>query len=262
MMVRFDYNNKTFVPTEEPVVVKLGQINGSQAGAIRQEFDQYAQQRRSEQQFLVPALVPLDGVRGMISLIPIMGEEPDSSLTKLKWGEKLVLFKEAKLASSKFGTIRLHPTFKPFLINALRIESNKSLHKTHAVIVDMTMGFRLVEIKSLDEFRVVATSEALQIFRQNPNIPAQVVDSFATNYLDLESSPMLLASRKMYPRNALLVIFFCCKRTGVVFVLPSLSEIYPDHDVHLPKKCDKKASEAFSKLRRVSLPNVELPRLH
>ena len=41
IMVRFDYNSKTFVPVIEPIKGKLVDVNESEAGTIRQAFDQY-----------------------------------------------------------------------------------------------------------------------------------------------------------------------------------------------------------------------------
>eukprot|EP00539_Tryblionella_compressa_P018866 CAMPEP_0178875504 /NCGR_PEP_ID=MMETSP0747-20121128/9784_1 /TAXON_ID=913974 /ORGANISM="Nitzschia punctata, Strain CCMP561" /LENGTH=218 /DNA_ID=CAMNT_0020542973 /DNA_START=34 /DNA_END=690 /DNA_ORIENTATION=+ len=218
----------------------------------------------------------------MALVMPLTIGAPFPNATKSKhWEESLIMLHQVRLKSSVFDSwnlllnnslklqleaVRRHPSFEPFLTNALRIETQKqSRHKTHVITVELNLGTELGQILGLKEYEVTPVAKVIENLSKNVEqgiMTQQGLEKYKTEYLDLENAPELLRSRQQYPNNALLPVIFYA-RNSVLYVMPNFSEIMNNHAEYPVKKCDKKAREAFVQLQRAQLPPVPpSPPLH
>ena len=140
-----------------------------------------------------------------------------------------------------------------------KILTKKPLHKTHTIIVRMEMGFGLGEVVKLTEYQVVSLDKLKRDLREQLP-PDHMVDQLLA-LLDVENHPMLLESRKTPPHNTLVPVIFQGKPNSILFILPNLMEIFPDHEIISPTASDRRANQHFSSLTRLTFPKVSSPEL-
>jgi hypothetical protein len=268
LRLQFDYNKRSFVPVEEPAVINIDQVERFAEDLYRcyASFPPRAANHCKLVVFLT--------VTGMdiASVMPFTIEQPTSALARSTWMQLVELLDGVTLTSSKFATwpallqqnlnssinnsVRTHSQFQPFLVNALRIDSARSRHKTHIVTVDMDMGRGLGEISRLKSYSVKPAAEVTSLLQQ-----AGILTAETRQLLDLKNNPQLLRSRAQFPHNCLMPIFFWCPRTKVNTIIPNLMEVASNHPIHSVKLCDKKAKAAFAKLQKIRFPGVQSPEL-
>ena len=272
----FDYNRRTFLPTEKPCILPIELLRPDQSEAISAAYTTGFPEKKPGY-FHVVTLLMVEGMP-IGAFMPMAMEKPDTPMTTVEWGDLMMLLRETKLSSSKFskwyaplnanlktqlqGAIRESEAFQPFLVNALHIESTKSLHKTHVVVVEMDMSFGLGEIKNLVTFRVDKVADVLNGLEENSGLSSEAIAYHKTHSFDLDNSPALVQSRIHRPNNALLPVMFYSKYSDGMLIMPNLIEIEPNHVIRSPKKCDQKARQAFCMLQKVTLPVVKSPELH
>jgi hypothetical protein len=269
----FDYNKRNFVPDSEPSIVCIDDVGPEKGQEVRQIYASYPPLSSNQCKMLV--FIMIEGMP-IWSGMPFIAERPTSkALESGSWREMQELLNSVKLHSSKFALwnqlgqqnlnssintsgIRNSTHFHTFLTNALWIESKKSRHKTHVITIDMSLGYGLGEIKSLDSYRVRPLTEVSSLLQE-----AGILTPEVQQWLDLEHNPELLQSRKQYPNNVLVPVLFYCSRTKVGFTSPNMMEVSPNRNKNnSTKQCDKKANAAFQKLQKVRFPSVHSPELH
>ena len=265
----FDYNKRNFVPESEPAIASIAEA-GQHAHELRQGYASTPPVNANQCKILVA--ITVEGMR-IGSVMPFLIEKPTEAMSKGAWSQQRELLNDVTLYSSKFAmwpdllqqnlrtsinsSVRTNAHFQPFLTNALHIVSANSLHKTNVVMIEMSMGHGLGEIKCLESYSVKPVAEVSSLLEQ-----AGLLTAETRQLLDLEHNPQLVQSRKQYPHNCLLPVFFYCNRTRVGIIVPNLIEILPNHPVYSVKKCNQNAKAAFQKLQKIHFPSVKSPELH
>ena len=283
--VKFDYNKRTFLPTQEPKIMDISDIeavNASHAQAMRQTYQDLAASKtniniQKGNVAIVLVFLTCKGMNALSSILPISVEE--QPLTKASWKDLMKLLEHVKVTSSKFEmwnnllrdniklqiqtTIKSHASYQPFLVNALRIESKPSTqrHKTHVIVIPLIMGYGLGEIQSLGEYQVKPVGQVIADMEagfKDTVSPEQF--QYYKSLLDLENCPVLLQSRQTRPFNVLVPIVFFAEACAFS-IEPNLMEVIPGHDRSTTAKCDKKARQLYATLCQAKFPSVESPSL-
>lgn len=265
--INFDYNTRTFVPTQKPFI--------SEADCWKEDVDHAYTRGMIHKQPGTVIFVVLLTFQQMVSLMPMMIEVNGAPPGETSWDDILVLFKDVTLSSSLFQTfpalqqenfkaqiqngIRLHSGFQRFLLAALEVESRESLHKTCVVVVHAELGFGLGELKQLKSFEVMPVERLLRDMQQQSDLSPQQIDYFTRECLDLENAPGLVQSRRMYPKNALLPVVFVAR--PIFFVLPNLVEIHDNRAIRPARKLKEIAKKSFTELQQAAIPKVSSPEI-
>lgn len=134
-----------------------------------------------------------------------------------------------------------------FLAAALHLQTNKPLHKTYCIRIKFEFGFSLGQMAGLTSFEVMTITKARNVFRDTLDTVAK--ESFE-ECLNVESSPMLLASRLRYPRNIQLAVLFTNETTGNLFAVPQMAPYKPETTTRVsPELSDRVAAELFRRLQ-------------
>jgi hypothetical protein len=162
--------------------------------------------------------------------------------------------------------VRQSPHYQPFLVNTLHILTTKPQHKTHIVMIKMSMGMGLGQIDKLIEYQVWTVDKVKKELRKTLP-PSQISSATFAQYeamLDMEHHPMLLASRQARPNNVMLPVLFLCK--PMLHISPELIEIHTvgQHEIISPKASASRANQQFTALTKIALGNntVTFPELH
>jgi hypothetical protein len=135
----------------------------------------------------------------VFSIIPFVVERPtDGMMTRASWTDLQKLLDDVTLQSSTFNSwpallqqnlrfsinnsVCSDAFFLPFIVNALLIQSTKSRHKTHIIMINMSMGHGLGEIKIIDSYSVKTVAEISSSMEQEGLMSAelrQLLDLFA-----------------------------------------------------------------------------------
>ena len=152
--------------------------------------------------------------------------------------------------------------FSNFLVFALHMHTKREAkHRTHCVRVDFEFGFELGKVVDLNEFHVIPLQSARESVERNEHFSPAAKQQLLEMYLNVESSPQLLASQRMYPKNVLLPVLYVNKASGIVFITPNLSEYDPRTITRKlsSKVSDVKAKTSFEQMRQrcALLPGVQ-----
>lgn len=151
----FDYNKRNFVPESEPSLCPVDDIpEYLQQATYASAFPPLAANQRK-----VLVAVTIEGME-IAGAIPFTLERPPEEMfTGGTWNELSDILNGVKLQSSKFDTwpallrqnlrssidnwVHTNAYFQSFLTNALWIPSVKSRHKTHIIMINMSMDMVL-----------------------------------------------------------------------------------------------------------------------
>jgi hypothetical protein len=292
MSVDFNYNQRTFLPTEPPDLLApsdLQELNPTLAQAGRDQYASCLQRVANLKDACV--FVVLLNFKGIFSIMPNL--ITDVSKVRIQgassgggtWNDIVQdLFGAVPLQSSVFDSwlplqqqnikqqlnalVRNSPHYQPFLVNALHILTTKPQHKTHIVMIKLSMGMGLGQIDKLTEFQVWTVEKVKKELRKNlppshHNSPAPATLAQYEAMLDMENHPVLLASRQTRPNNVLLPVLFIGK--PIVHISPELLEIHAgQHEIISPKASAARAHQHFTALTNIAFANntVTSPGLH
>jgi len=252
LQVDFDYNFKTFMPVDKPVV---GPIPDHMASVVRAKPPQPGN--------YVHLVVLQIGDRDAIAMPTGMCPESLNYKPPGGWEGLMDVFRNVKLTSSAFDTwmpilqnnlkqqtdlFRSSEAWVEFLFAALHMNTSSPLHGSHIVIIEVELGFGLGELRSLTNFEVTAVDKFLQLL-QKDGTPAAAIDRYRANEFDLSPSSPLL--KQAAPGSVYLpVVFF--RRSAVMLVQPNAvaySGPPPAADAIRKSKSDNLARAGFRQLQ-------------
>jgi hypothetical protein len=262
LQVQFDYNFKTFLPTERPTT-------SARQSEHEVVFSTFASNPK-----------PPPGSYDHVILLQCEGQligVPMRSIVEVyernySWDDIMSLLKaDFRLSSSVFDTwnpllqanlktqinaVRASQAFSPFLVAALHMDTNKPVHTKKIIIVYLELGYGLGEIKKLESFETTEVNAFLSSLAQSEHVSRAQLELYRTDSLNLKNSPSL---GRAEPGSVLLPVVFIHKRAGLVFVLPNGL-------VHVQTPCgkgkaDRSAQQYFRTLQTIQLPKVTSPAL-
>lgn len=165
------------------------------------------------------------------------------------------------------------PHYRPFISNALRLAAEKPRHKTHLIKVQAKLGLGLGQISALTDYQVLTPDEVKEDLKEKYKSSSEALDDCLKGCVDVENHPSILANGKVDPNTVRLSILFetAAGMPAVMSSFWSFPERYTtttghdDNDDAVASqhaKCDAKAHELFDELKKIQFPSVTSPKLH
>jgi ABC-type dipeptide/oligopeptide/nickel transport system ATPase component len=280
----FDYNRRTFVPSEPPKPIRIidlpeplrvGVLNAIQSSADALKRSKDPEMRRGCKNHVT---IIMQGMTTSLTPVNMIGMDTQS----YTWDQIMSLFESVHLESKRFRTWQAPQlmnlkaqlnaladtntsTWTAFLHHSFRSYTKKPLYKTHALLINFTFGRELGQVKAITSYELISLPDARRRLAESHGHDAEQARYTLENVLDVDNSPLLLQSRVSHPKNILLPVIFFTRSHDLdsVFAMfqPFFTELLEHSNISLAAS-DQQAQNFFRLLQAVSFPSVSSPPLN
>jgi hypothetical protein len=263
LSIVFDYNICSFWPLEEPKLVSFDTLEQS----VRDDYNKLSSapdlfRDCVESIGTIHVLLTVPSI-GAYSLINAYFPNPlPRHIDKMEWKSVTSPFSTVKLESSKFAEWKAQATkkwvdsvknlqaeegFLDFAWSALHMYSTQPKHLTHAIDIEVEIGYGLGEIKRLTGFHIIPFEKPSQ----------DEEDTHAANAED----PEWLAFKTHNPNAVQLKVIFKCPRLQLAQQTNFCDANRAKNKGLSVEACERRAKKGFAKLSKYKFSQVQSPPL-